>query len=91
MSAPHTITYDVFFDDVKIDWFDLDADLDLPCDIIDELRKEFKRNWFDARVLFRLPEHVYYGAKSDFIIDHYWYNGKQGVLKLVIADIKDWG
>ena len=91
MSAPHEITYNVLFKGEQIDEFTIDVDLDLPNDIYEELRKEFKRSWFDAKVLFRLCEHLYYGTKADFVIEEYYHNMERGELRLVITDIRDWG
>ena len=82
MSAPHTITYDVYQGDERIDCFELDADLDYPLEIFNELSKELKRSWFNARVLFRLSEHIYYAEKGDFKFED---------LTLKISDVKDWG
>lgn len=91
MSAPHTITFDVYFKGRLIDTFDLDADLDLPTDIFDELKREFSRKWFDAKVLFRLSEHIYYVGKSDFMLEDHWFSGEHGDLRLTVTDVKDWG
>ena len=70
MSAPHSLEYDVVFNGNKISSFDLDVDLDNPIEVFEEISKLFKTDssWFDAKILFRFSEHIYYAAsKKDFI------------------------
>lgn len=94
MSAPHSLNYDVMFNGNKISEFNLDVDLDNPIEVLEEISKLFKTDssWFDAQILFRFSEHIYYTAsKADFIILNKWYNSCIGELRLVLTECKDWG
>lgn len=94
MSAPHSLDYAVLFNGNKISEFNLDVDLDNPVEVFEELRKLFKSDnlWFDAQVLFRFSEHIYYASsKADFVLKDKWYSGCKGELRLVLTDCKDWG
>ena len=68
MSAPHGLEYDVVFNGNKISSFDLDVDLDNPVEVFEEVSKLFKTDssWFDAKILFRFCEHIYYAAASEY-------------------------
>lgn len=94
MSAPHGLTYSVLFNGNNISEFELDVDLDNPIEVFEEISKLFKTDssWFDAKILFRFSEHIYYASsKKDFISEDHWYNGCKGELRLVLTDCKDWG
>lgn len=94
MSAPHYLEYAVLFNGNKISCFDLDVDLDNPVEVFEEVSKLFKTesSWFDAKILFRFCEHIYYAAsKKDFVLEDHWYNSCKGELRLVLTDCKDWG
>ena len=93
MSAPHYLEYAVLFNGNKISSFDLDADLDSPVEIFEEVLKLFKTesSWFDAKILFRFSEHIYYAMLDDFVLKDGWYRGCEGELRLVLTDCKDWG
>ena len=93
MSAPHSLDYDVLFNGDKIDSFNLDVDLDNPIEVFEEISKLFKdHRWFDAKILFRFSEHLYYAAsKKDFIIDKHYYNSCRGELRLVLTYCIDYG
>ena len=94
MSAPHYLTYDVLFNGNKISTFDLDVDLDNPVEVFEEVSKLFKTEarWFNAKVLFRFCEHIYYTAsKTDYVLEDHWYNSCRGELRLALTDCKDWG
>ena len=94
MSAPHSLTYNVLFNGNVISAFELDVDLDNPIEVFEEVSKLFgsESSWFDAKVLFRFCEHIYYAAsKKDFIIEDIYYNCCRGELRLVLTDCKDWG
>lgn len=94
MSAPHSLSYDVLFNGDKISSFDLDVDLDSPVEVFEEISKLFKTEsgWFDAQILFRFSEHLYYSAsKQDFVLEDKWYKSSKGEVRLVLTDCKDWG
>ena len=94
MSAPHSLSYDVLFNRDKISSFDLDVDLDSPVEVFEEISKLFKTesSWFDAQILFRFSEHLYYSAsKQDFVLEDKWYKSSKGEIRLVLTDCKDWG
>lgn len=94
MSATHYLAYDVLFNGNKISTFDLDVDLDNPVEVFEEVSKLVKSEsrWFDAKILFRFCEHIYYAAsKKDFMLEDHWYNSCRGELRLVLTDCKDWG
>lgn len=94
MSAPHYLMYEVLFNGNKISTFYLDVDLDNPVEVFEEVSRLFKTDsyWFDAKVLFRFCEHIYYAAsKKDFVIEDHWCNSERGELRLVLAEVKDYG
>ena len=93
MSAPHSLSYDVLFNGDKISSFDLDVDLDNPSEVFEEIYKLFKTEsvWFDAQILFRFSEHLYYAAPDDFVIQDKWYKYSKGEVRLSLTDCKDWG
>ena len=94
MSAPLCFTFDVLFNGNKISALYLDVDLDNPVEVFEEVSKLVKTDsrWFDAKVLFRFCEHIYYAAsKKDFVLEDHWYNICKGELRLVLTDCKDWG
>ena len=93
MSAPQSLGYDVLFNGNKISKFSLDADLDSPVEIFEEVCKLFTSDghWFDAKILFRFSEHIYYATLDDFVLKDVWYRGYEGELRLVLTDCKDWG
>lgn len=94
MSAPHSLDYDVMFNGNKVSEFNLDVDLDNPVEVFEEVCKLFKSDnfWFDAQILFRFSEHIYYAAsKADFVLKDKWCRGCKGELRLVLTDCKDWG
>ena len=94
MSAPHGLSYDVLFNGDKISSFDLDVDMDNPSEVFEEISKLFKTesSWFDAQILFRFSEHLYYAAsKADFVIQDKWYKASKGEVRLSLTDCKDWG
>lgn len=93
MSAPHSLEYTVLFSGNKISKFNLDADLDNPVEIFEEVCKLFisDSHWFDAQILFRFSEHIYYSRVNDFILKDKWYRGSEGELRLVLTDHIAWG
>ena len=94
MSAPHYLEYDVLFNGNKISSFYLDVDLDNPVEVFEEVSKLFKTEyrWFDAKVLFRFCEYIYYAASNEyFVLEDHWYNLERGELRLVLTDVKDYG
>ena len=94
MSAPHYLEYAVLFNGNKISSFDLDVDLDNPVEVFEEVSKLFKTDssWFDAKILFRFCEHIYYDASNkDFVLEDRWCKSCRGELRLVLTDYKDFG
>ena len=92
MSAPHSLDFDVLFNGNKIDSFNLDVDLDNPIEIFEEISKLFVgHRWFDAKILFRFSEHLYYANMRDFINDDTYYNNCHGELRLVLTHSIDYG
>ena len=94
MSAPHYLEYAVLFNGNKISSFDLDVDLDNPVEVFEEVSKLFKTDssWFDAKILFRFCEHIYYDASNkDFVLEDCWCKSCRGELRLVLTDCKDFG
>lgn len=92
MSAPHSIDFDVFFNDQKIDSFNLDVDLDLPTEIFEEVSKLFPKPYASISFVFRFSEFLALSGRiKDFVLEDLYCEGQRGTLRLVVTDVKDWG